>query len=164
MPIAVLVLALVVYAYALLAYPEFRRWGIAGGVLAAAALAVYLGRQNPESVRSASRIDASEVVLQDLTLDRTPRGATLSGRIRNDSPSYRLRDLTLELRLHDCPDANAAPETCPVIGEATTIARPDVPPGQLRALSAHFIFSDLPPVTGTLGWDWRIARIRATSE
>jgi hypothetical protein len=39
-----------------------------------------------------------------------------------------------------------------------------VPPGQLRALSAHFIFSDLPPVTGTLRWDWRIAGIRATGD
>ena len=67
------------------------------------------------------------------------------------------------LRLRDCPAEDTVPDTCPVIGEATAIARPDVPPGQIRALSAHFVFSNLPPVAGTLRWDWRITGTRATS-
>jgi hypothetical protein len=50
-----------------------------------------------------------------------------------------------------------------VIGEAQAIARPDVPPGQIRALSAHFTFRNLPPVTGTLAWDGTIAATRATA-
>jgi hypothetical protein len=49
-----------------------------------------------------------------------------------------------------------------VIGEADAIARPDVPPGQLRGFSAHFLFTDVPPLTGTLRWDWRITATRAT--
>ena len=51
-----------------------------------------------------------------------------------------------------------------MIGEASGIARPDVPPGQIRALTAHFVFRDLPPVAGTLRWDWRITAIRATAD
>ena len=51
-----------------------------------------------------------------------------------------------------------------MIGEARAIARPDVPPGQIRAIAAHFIFSDLPPVEGAPRWDWAIVDTRATAE
>ena len=163
MPIAVLVLALVAYAAALLAYPEFRRWGIVGGVVAAAGLAFYFTQAAPpEATRAGMRIAPAELVLDQLDLERIAGGATLTGRVRNDSPDYRLRELTLALRLRDCPDATGPVEACPVIGEATAIARPDAPPGQIRALSAHFLFRNLPPVTGVLRWDWEILGTRAT--
>ena len=162
MPIAVLVLALVAYAYALIVLPGFRRPGIVAGILAAIALAVYFARDASELARAATRISAAELTLSDLVLARTGHGASLSGRIANGSPRYRLRELTLAVRLRDCPGPEAPPDGCPVIGEATAIARPDVPPGQIRALQAHFVFSEVPPVAGTLRWDWRITGIRAT--
>ena len=163
MPIAVLVLALVAYAAALLAYPEFRRWGIVGwrGRGGGPRLLLHAGGP-PEATRAGTRIAPAELVLDQLELERTAGGATLTGRVRNDSPDYRLRELTLALRLRDCPDAAGPVEACPVIGEATAIARPDAPPGQIRALSAHFLFRNLPPVTGVLRWDWEIVGIRAT--
>jgi hypothetical protein len=164
MPIVVLVLALVAYAYALVTVPAFRRPGIVAGLVAAGALAFYLARTPSETARSATRITADELVLSDLELARTGRGAALSGRVENRSPRYRLRDLTLAIRLRDCPDPAADPAGCPVIGEATAIARPEVPPGQIRALQAHFVFTTVPPVAGTLRWDWRITAIRATED
>lgn len=164
MPLAVLVLALVAYGYALLSYPEFRRPGLIGGALVAAGLAVYFVRNPSEADRAAARIPAEDVVLEQLAFERTRTGATLSGRVRNNSDRYRLRDLTLVLRLRDCPAADTPPAACPVIGEAQAIARPDVPPGQIRALSARFTFSNLPPVTGTLAWDETIAATRATAD
>jgi hypothetical protein len=160
-PIIVLVLALVAYAFALLAYPEFRRPGLIGGALVAVGLAIYFWQQSPEASRAENRIASEEVALDQLDLERTVRGATLTGRVRNDSDRFRLRDMTLALRLYDCPEGNAPP-SCPVIGEAQAIARPDVPPGQLRGFSAHFIFADLPALTGTLRWDWRVVETRAT--
>ena len=162
MAIAVLVLALVAYAAVVLAYPGFRRWGIVGGIAVAAALGFYLVRQEPEAVRAGTRIAPGELTLDQIEVAPTGRGATMTGRVRNGSERYRLRDLTLALRLRDCPSEEAAVESCPVIGEATAIARPDVPPGQIRALSAHFLFSSLPPVAGVLRWDWRITAVRAT--
>jgi hypothetical protein len=84
--------------------------------------------------------------------------------VQNGSPEFRLRDMTLGLRLRDCPEPEADPPSCPVIGEAQAIARPDVPPGQLRAFSAHFSFANLPPVAGTLRWDLAIAGTRATAD
>ena len=162
MPIAVLVLALVAYVAALLAYPGFRPWGIGVGMLAAAGLALYFARQAPEAERAWTRITAAELTLDQVEVTPTQRGATLTGRVQNGSEAYRLRELTLALRLRDCPDEETPVEACPVIGEATAIARPDAPPGQIRALSAHFLFSSLPPVAGTPRWDWRITAIRAT--
>jgi len=88
----------------------------------------------------------------------------VTGRVANGSERFRLRDMTLALRLHDCPDPEAEPASCPVIGEATSIARPDVPPGQLRGFSAHFGFADLPQVVGTLRWDLSVAATRSTAD
>jgi hypothetical protein len=160
-PLVVLVLALLAYAFALLSYPEFRRPGLIGGALVALGLGLYFWLQTPEAARATARIAAEELTLDKLDLARTPRGATLSGRVQNGSDRYRLREMTLVVRLYDCPAGAAAPD-CPVIGEAQSIARPDVPPGQLRGFSAHFVFADRPPVAGHLAWDWRIAATRAT--
>src|SRR5262245_49317043 len=130
MPIAVLVLTLVAYGYVLLAYPELRRPGLIAGGLIVAALALYFWRQEPESTSDGTRIAPEELTLDQLDLERTALGATLTGRVLNGSPAYRLRDVTLTVRLRDCPETAAEPATCPVVGEAEAIARPDVPPGQ----------------------------------
>lgn len=164
MPIAVLVLALIAYLAALAAWPRARVPGAVAGLVVAVGLGAYLWRGNPsEAELAAGRIPAAALTLDQIAVSPAPRGATLTGRVANGSDTYRLRELTLVLRLRDCPEPEAAVETCPVIGEASAIARPDVPPGQLRALTAHFGFSSLPPVTGTLRWDWRIAGTRATA-
>jgi hypothetical protein len=164
MAIAILVLTLVAYGYALIAYPEFRKPGLIAGAVAAAGLAVYFSRQQPEAARSGSLIAPEELTVDGLTLEQTLRGASLTGRVTNGSVDYRLRDLTLTLRLRDCPAPDTPPADCPVIGESRAIARPDAPPGQIRALSAHFTFTELPPVLGTLRWDWRITETRATRD
>lgn len=163
MPIAILVLTLVAYGYALLVVPEFRRWGLAGGALAALGLGLYFALgSSSEATRADSRIAPAELEIDQAELVRTARGATLTGRIANRAPDARLRELTLELRLRDCPTPDTPAGDCPVIGESRAIARPDVPPGQIRALSAHFLLANLPPVTGTLRWDWTITATRAT--
>lgn len=163
MPIAVLVLALVGYGYALVVLPRARVPLLIGGVLVAIGLTLYLRQQAPpESVLEIERIAPDELTFDRLDLTQTERGATLTGRVTNGSESYRLRELTLEVRLRDCPEPDAAPETCPAIGQASAISRPDVPPGQIRAFSAHFIFANRPGVTGTLRWDWEVTALRAT--
>lgn len=163
MPIAVLVLALAAYAYLLIAYPEHRRIALAAGALAAVGLGLYFLLQGPsETERAVTRIATDELTLDQIDYERTPRGATVTGRVLNGSDRFRLRDMTLLARLHDCPDADAAMETCPVIGEATAIARSDVPAGQIRAFSAHFAFSGVPPVAGTLRPEITVTATRAT--
>jgi hypothetical protein len=158
MPIAVLVLALVAYGYVLIAYPAVRRPALLGGALITAIVAGSLILSRPQS----TTIAPDELVLDQIEVARTVRGATLTGRVENGS-AFRLRDMTLALRLHDCADPAAEAATCPVIGESTTIARPDVPAGQIRAFSAHFVFSGVPAVAGTLRWEMTVAETRATA-
>jgi hypothetical protein len=164
MAIVILVLALVAYAYALIVEPGFRRWGLLGGAAVGLGMAVYFWLNSPESDRTGTRIAADEITLDQLDFETTPRGAILTGRVLNASPDWRLREMTLEVTLRDCPaiDADADAGDCPVIGEASAIARPDTPPGQLRGFTTRFVFPNLPPVSGVLRWDWRITGTRAT--
>jgi hypothetical protein len=159
MPLAVLLAAIAGYVYAMLAKPGFRFWGLIGGVAVALALVLYLrgGSQRPE-------IDPAELTIDALTVERSARGAVMQGRVLNASPDFRLLDMTLKLRLRDCPEPEAESETCPIIGEAQTIARPDAPAGQIRGFSAPFTFANLPPLVGTLAWDWEIVATRAAAD
>lgn len=160
MPIAVLILALVGYGYALLTIPEFRRPGLIGGVLVALALAVFFWRQEAEP----DRIAPEQITLDQLDFEQTLRGATLSGRVANGSERRTLIDMTLTLTLRECADPDDAPNTCPIVGEASAIARPGVPPGQIRGFSAHFILSNLPPLAGVLRWDLAVRDTRSAGE
>ncbi len=162
MHIVVLVLALAAYAYALVASPAFRRWGLAGGAVAAAGLAVYFWQTSPETAEAHQRIAPGELTLDRIEVTPSLRGATMTGRVLNGSDRWRLRDMTIAVRLRDCPEAGAAPADCPVIGEASAIARPDVPPGQIRGFTAQFLFANLPEPEGDLEWDWTITATRAT--
>lgn len=162
MPIAILVLALAAYAYALVTEPGFRRWGLVGGASVGLGLAIYFWVSAPEATRAELRIASDEISLDSLDLETSQRGAVLTGRVTNGSTDFRLREMTLRLTVHDCPAVDTAPADCPVIGDATAIARPDVPPGQIRAFSAHFIFANLPEPAGVLAWDWEITETRAT--
>lgn len=163
MPIAVLVLFLVGYGYALVALPQARLPLAVAGVVIGLGLGVYFWHEGPsEAEQAATRIAASELAFDQIDLARSGRGATLTGRVTNGSDRYRLREVALDLRLRDCPAPEMDPEACPTIGEASAITRPDVPPGQIRAFSAHFVFANVPPVAGTLRWDWTVTGLRAT--
>lgn len=162
MPIAILVLGLVAFGYALIRWPAARVPGFVSAVLLAAILGFTATRQKPEAALVATRISADQLTLDQIAFDRTPRGATVTGRVTNGSPTYRLRDMTLLLRLHDCP-GDTPRDACPVIGEARAIARPDVPATQIRAFTAHFGFAGVPPVAGRLDWDMTIVETRATT-
>lgn len=159
MPIVVLVLALVTYAWAMIAYPAFRRAGVVVGIAVVAALAAYFALNEPEDAAAGRRIAPEELAIDEVMIERTIHGATMSGRVLNRSPEYRLRDMTLSLRLRDCGAGLEA--ECPVIAEASAIARPEVPPGQLRAFTAIFLFDSLPPPGEAQHWEWIVTAIRA---
>lgn len=159
MPIIVLVLALLVYSWAMLAYPGFRRPGLALGVAVAVGLGAYFWLSDPEGESAATRIAVDELAIDAVAIERTIRGAALSGRVLNRSPGYRLRDMTLSLRLRDC--ATDLPD-CPVVAESSAIARPEAPPGQLRDFTATFLFDTLPPAAEGQRWEWAVTEIRAS--
>ncbi len=162
MPLAVLAIALIAWLYAMVAAPRFRIPGAIGFALLAAGLGWYFYASESEAERAAARLAPEDVTLDLLEIDRTARGAVLRGRVANGGDAGVLREMTLEMRLFDCPDEDAALDDCVVIGDATGIARVAVPPGQARGFSASFIFPGLPPVVGVLRWDQTITALRAT--
>lgn len=161
MPVAILILALAAYVYALAMLPQYRLPGLALGALAAGGLAWYLFMVPAEREAARNRIAPEELRLDLLTLEDTPRGATLSGRVENLSQTAQLRDMTLTVELYDCPPAAPDASACPTIAEDSALARVDVPPQQLRGFSAHFVFPNRPPLTGVLRWEYRISEISA---
>jgi hypothetical protein len=162
MPIAILVLVLAAYVYVLAAVPEWRIPGIVLGALATAGLGAYLVLTEPEAETAAHRIPPEAVVLSTLDFERTARGGVLSGRIENTSPDFRLREMTVTLRLHDCPPDTSDELGCPVIAEDTALVHVDVPPRQIRAFTAPFVFVNMPSVLGELRWTHHIDATRAT--
>lgn len=162
MPLAVLAIALIAYLYAMVAAPRFRIPGAIGGALVAAGLGWYFFVSESEAERAARRVGTEDVALDLLKLERTPRGATLQGRVANGADAGVLREITIEMRLLDCPDEAVPLDDCVTIGDATGIARVDVPPGQLRGFSAPFVFAGLPPVVGVLRWEQSVIALRAT--
>jgi hypothetical protein len=162
MPIAVLVLVLVAYGYVMVAYPEYRTVGLALGGAAAVALGAYFWLTEPETARAGARIGPAELTLDALALEPTPRGARLTGRVTNGSAEYRLREMTIELTLHDCPGEATPLDDCAVIGESRALARPDAPPGQTRAFSAPFTFANIPAPAGVRRYEWAVTETRAT--
>lgn len=164
MPIVVIVLALMIYAFAMIAWPGFRGPGLALGGAVGLGLVLYFWIDASETEEAAARITPDDLVLDALAIDRTIRGAALTGRVLNPSERHRLQDMTLALRLRDCSIEAAALEECPVVAEDTAIARPDAPPGQARSFTANFLFDDLPPPSASHRWNWSILGVRATPD
>jgi hypothetical protein len=160
MPIAVLVLALLAYGYVLLAFPEYRVAALAVGAAAGLALAAHFWLADQGAGRAAPAIPLEQIAITGVSVEPTLRGATISGTVRNDAPQLRLDEVTLALSLRDCPDAATPAEACPVAGQATAIARPDVPPGEERPFRADFIFRPVPALSGEARYEWLLVEAR----
>ena len=163
MPIAVLILAVIAYVYAMFSLPQFRLPGAIVGVVVAAAVGWYLYSAESAADRAARVISLDEVVLDQISLDRTPRGATLRGRVANKAEAATLQQMTIEARIFDCPDADAELSECGIIGDSVATAFVSVPPGQLRGFSIPFVFSGMPDVEGELKWDQTVIAVRASN-
>lgn len=135
MPVAVLIVVIALYIYALVAAPRYRVPGAIAGVLILAGLGWYFFASPSQTERAATLVSVEDLTLDGLDLERTIRGATLSGRVANAAETAHLREMTITVRLFDCELEDTALEECATIGESAAIARVDVPPGQLRGFS-----------------------------
>ena len=111
--------------------------------------------------RARTRITVSEVVIERIALKPTFRSSyDVSGRIRNNSDSYRVDGNTLAVTLRDCQGKDKS--KCVVIGQATSNAAVTVPPQQSRDFIASFYFgSDQIAPKGTLDWSYQITAVTA---
>jgi len=92
--------------------------------------------QNHELSLSKQRIPAAEVELVDMKIIDERRGRQITGRVRNHSQAYTLRELQVRISMEDCADSH-----CEVINQTDITLKPNVPPGQARDFREPLYFS-----------------------
>ena len=127
-------------------------------VVAVLIIATLLIFDKFEDQRSASRIPADQIELIDFKLAAGHRTVyELNGRVQNHSPDYGLFRLVLRVLALDCPQLEAARESCTVIGDKVENMGVDVPAGQARDVTASIRFdaTTLKP-RGVLRWEFEV--------
>ncbi len=162
MPVAALVLVILLYVYLLISKRELRKPLLAGGVVAMLLVLILTLLVPSESTNRTTRVSLDDLTIDELILTRTERGATISGRMQNGSSNGHIREVVIDMRLFDCAPGHQDLDDCLIIGDASAIARPSIPPGQTRGFTAQFLFSNLPVLSGELAWTLTPAEIRAT--
>jgi len=111
--------------------------------------------------RATTRIAASEIAVENIAFRPTYRSSyDASGTIRNNSETYTLDGIRLEVTMRDCRGKDKS--TCVVIGKAATYAAVTVPPHEVRDFTASLYFgSDRVKPKGTLAWDYEITPVTA---
>lgn len=92
--------------------------------------------QNHELSLSKQRIPAAEVELVDMKIIDERRGRQITGRVRNHSQAYTLRELQVRISMEDCAGSH-----CEVINQTDITLKPNVPPGQARDFREPLYFS-----------------------
>lgn len=164
MPIVYLAVIIALYATILWKFPQFRLAGGIMGVLIVGGVTGYLVLVPSAGELQGSRISASELRLEAVSLEDNGRSLVLSGRVENLSENFVLRDMTLRVRLYDCPSSDSELNACEIVGDDEGIARATVPPGQVREFSAIFYYPGLPDMRGEMRWQEDILTVRATEE
>lgn len=162
MPVAVVILAILGFLYLLISQPNYRKLIIGGGIVTVLLITVLVILNPSESAYRTTRIAPEELIIDQLEYAPTLRGATITGRVQNTSPIGHVREIVLDMRLYDCPPDYTELTECLITGDATAIARPDIPPLQTRGFTVQFLFSDTLPLSGKLVWTLTPSEIGAT--
>jgi hypothetical protein len=123
--IGIVVLALLVVSV------RFRKF-VLGFVALGAAVGgvVYLINEREES-RSLSRIPVSQLIFENVMLSPDYSGYKISGRIKNTSAQFTLKEVTYIVTMQDCT-GELPSKSCVTIGESRETVYLNVPPGQAR--------------------------------
>lgn len=119
---------------------------------------IYIKQQNASAKREASKklistseIEVIESVIYGLGTDRYPR---LKGRIRNNSKSYSLTEVTFQISVVDVP-VDVQNKRVDKVGEGIADIRVVIPPGQARDFATTIYSLDIKP-RGKLEWSYQI--------
>ena len=111
--------------------------------------------------QATTRISAAEIGLENIAVRRTfDASYELTGRIRNNSETYRIDGIGFTVKMRDCPGTDAA--QCVVTGVATANVTVTVPPREARDFTGALYYGKgHKPPKGTLAWDYEITAITA---
>lgn len=144
----------------LVASAGFRKFAVGLVALGAAVGGVvYLYNEREES-HSLSRIPVSQLVFENVTLQPDYSSYKISGRIKNNSEKFTLKEVTLVVTMDDCADESLS-QSCLSIGESSESVYIDIPPGQARDFEDSMYFSGgaLKP-KGRLAWDYLVSQTK----
>jgi hypothetical protein len=152
----------IVVAVLLVFSAGFRKLALWLTALAAVGIAIVQFNYKQESAAALTRIPVSQLALEGVTLDTGGNyGYSLSGRIRNNSPTFTLTLVRLLLTFQDCP-ANSSSSTCLTIGEEAVSAYVDIPPGQARDFKESVVFHGPNPTPkGRMVWSYSVQQTTA---
>jgi hypothetical protein len=111
--------------------------------------------------QSMTRIPHSQIVLENVSV-RPTYGSSydLSGRVKNNSETYRLDGIEFKVTMRDCQVKDKS--SCVIIGEATAYVSLNVPPQGTGDFTASLYFgTDQKKAKGSLAWDHEITAIMA---
>ena len=121
-----------------------------------AIIGYFAWQQNHQLERSKQLIPAAEVELADMKIVTEERGRQITGRVRNHSQAYTLRELQVRISMEDCADSH-----CEVINQTDISFKPDVPPGQARDFREPLYFTSPIAPRGKLVLKYSVVGTRA---
>jgi len=155
-------LAAIVVLVLLVVSAGFRKFaGVALALCVLVGLYFYFQNEQEKS-ESVSRIAASELGLDGLTLIPEYGSYKLKGRVTNRSPKYALSSLTLKISMEDCT-GEGDKRSCVTIAENAEFIFLSIPPQQARDLNESVYFpGGAPAPKGALSWHYNITEIKAS--
>jgi len=111
--------------------------------------------QNHELSLSKQRIPVAEVELADMKIIDERRGRQVTGRVRNHSRAYTLRELQVRISMEDCANGH-----CEVINQTDISLKPNVPPGQARDFREPLYFNSPLAPRGKLELHYKVVSTR----
>jgi hypothetical protein len=142
-------------------YRRFR-WTLFATVgLIALAVVLYIARNHQEEESSKHLVRTDQLVFTDLGLAPATYGSgyKLTGRVKNNSPSY-VFQVKAKFHILDCD----VQSHCDVVGEEEEWnICPLIPPGQVRDVDESIYFGSGTRVRGQFQWNYEITEIRARS-
>ena len=111
--------------------------------------------QNHELALSKQRIPVAEVELADMDLLDQARGKEITGRVRNHSHEFTLKELRVRISMEDCVDSG-----CEVINQTDITLKPNAPPGQARDFREPLYFKSTIAPRGKLALRYDVVSTR----
>lgn len=138
----------------------FRKVAVGAIIVAAVVGSLVYFLNEREEERSFSRISLSDLDFKNIALKPEHSGYRLSGRIKNNSGEFTLKQVDLVITMQDCTDA-ANSVDCVTIGESRENMDLNIPPGQARDFEKLLYFSGgNPRILGRLEWNYSVSRIK----
>lgn len=149
----ILLLALVISSLVM----RFSRVAAVLIIVVVAVIGLFAWQQEREIQASRHRIPADQIELVDFKLGNPSRDTLqLTGRIRNHSTRYAVRELGLKIIIDDCLNGH-----CDTVDQARIIISEPIPPGQARDVSRRVVFESLFKPKGKFVPHYQITYIEA---